>query len=107
MNNNVRIIYLYIVSFITLGMIVVGIFSTVYNFTSYIYPTSYVFFEDDTYDYSYDITTTKNSREISKTNYKREKIKDGVVSLVVVALGGILYKYHWNISKENEKKGGM
>ena len=57
MGNNFRTMYLYIVSLITLGMIVGGIVSTVNNITSYFYPDSYVFFEQessnqyDIYDY--------------------------------------------------------
>ena len=46
MSNNFRIIYLYIVCFITLSMIVGGIVATVSNIVSYIYPDSYVFFKD-------------------------------------------------------------
>ena len=99
MTSTIRTLYLYIVSFITLGMIVGGIYATVYNFSSYFYPTAYEFFNDDTDSYYYEnnkdyITDTKN-------NYKREKIKDGIVSVVVVALGGVLYKYHWNIIEKN------
>ena len=45
MGNNFRTMYLYIVSLITLGMIVGGIVSTVNNITSYFYPDSYIFFD--------------------------------------------------------------
>ena len=106
MGNNVRTIYLYIVAFITLAMIVTGITSAVNNIASYFFPDAYVFFEDDnnysyTYDnYDYDY---EEELEIERENYKTEKIKNTVVSLVVIIIGAIMYKYHWNmIEKENE-----
>ena len=81
MSNNIRIIYLYIVAFITLGMIVGGIFSTVYNITSFFCPTSYVFFEKydkSSNDYDNYSTTSSQTKEINdnnakKNNYKKEK----------------------------------
>ena len=77
MGNNFRTMYLYIVSLITLGMIVGGIVSTVNNITSYFYPDSYVFFEQESsnqYDI-YDYQDTRNN-EIKRENYKNEKIKN-------------------------------
>ena len=44
--NNIRTIYLYIVCFITLGMVVSGIASVVNNIASYYYPDSYIFYEN-------------------------------------------------------------
>ena len=103
MQSNFRIIYLYIVSLITLSMIIGGIVSAVYNIVSYIYPTSSVFYDDQTssdYSYNYNDTDNYNSttnKQIRKNNYKREKIKNAVVSIAVIIVGGILYKYHWNL----------
>ena len=103
MQSNFRTIYLYVVSLITLCMIISGIVSTVNNITSYLYPTSSVFYDDDTssnYSYSYENTTDYNSiknKQIQKDNYKKEKIKNAVVSIAVIVVGGILYKYHWNL----------
>ena len=113
MTSNMRILYLYIVAFITLGMIVGGIVSAVYNFTSYFYPTDYVFFqnttednndyyEDDSVDYE-----EQERTEAQKRNYKKQYIKSGIVSVITGALGGALYKYHWGIiEKERNKKEG-
>ena len=105
-----RTFYLYIVSLITLVMLIGGIVSTVYNITSYFFPDSYVFFEtedSDKYkydydDYDYDDYNSEKNKEIRKQNYKNGKIKNAVVSVVVIAVGGIMYKYHWNII-ENER----
>ena len=105
MGNNFRTIYLYIVSLITLGMIVGGIVSTVNNITSYFYPDSYVFFEQessnqyDIYDYE-----DKRNNEIKRENYKTEKIKNSVVSVAIIIVGGIMYKYHWNIIEKERIK---
>lgn len=105
MGNNFRTMYLYIVSLITLGMIVGGIVSTVNNITSYFYPDSYVFFEQESsnqYDI-YDYEDTKNN-EIKRENYKNEKIKNSVVSVAIIIVGGIMYKYHWNIIEKERIK---
>lgn len=91
MGNNFRTIYLYLVSFITLMMIIGGIVSTANNLTSYAYPDSYAFFNSG------------YNNKIARENYKKEKIKNAVVSSVVIVIGGIMYKYHWNIV-ENERK---
>ena len=97
MTNNIRTIYLYIISFITLGMIVGGIASVVNNITLYYYPTSYIFFnEHNSNDYIYDYSES-NEKKIQRENYKREKIKNTIVSVAVVIIGGIMYKYHWNL----------
>lgn len=108
MANNFRTIYLYIVSLITLGMIIGGIVATVNNITSYFYPDSYVFFEKESsskyiIDDDYDYDDTRNN-QIKRENYKNEKIKNAVVSIVVIAVGGIMYKYHWNIIEKERAK---
>ena len=113
MGNNVRTIYLYIVAFITLAMVVTGITSAVNNIAAYFFPSSYVFFEDVDDDYSYTSNNynydneyyeeKKEKLEIERENYKTERIKNTVVSLVVIIIGAVMYKYHWNmIEKENE-----
>lgn len=109
MASNFRTIYLYIVALITLVMIIGGIVATANNIASYFYPDSYVFFEEETSiskydsddDYDYD-STRKN--QIKRENYKNEKIKNAVVSVVVIAVGGIMYKYHWNIIEKERIK---
>lgn len=107
MASNFRTIYLYIVSLITLGMVVGGIVSTINNITSYFYPDSYAFFEQESSTYSidddYDYDTTRNN-QIKRENYKNGKIKNTVVSLVVATVGGIMYKYHWNIIEKERVK---
>lgn len=108
MANNFRTIYLYIISLITLAMIVGGIVSSVNNITSYFYPDSYVFFSETNSTSNskyndYDYETSKNNL-IKRENYKNEKIKNTVVSVVVIIVGGIMYKYHWNIIEKERIK---
>lgn len=104
MTNNVRTIYLYIVSFITLGMIVGGIASIVNNVASYYYPDAYIFFSEDSSDsdYIYDYSET-NERKIQRENYKSERIKNAIVSAAVIVIGAIMYKYHWNLIEKERK----
>lgn len=114
MANNFRTIYLYIVAMITLGMIVGGIVSTANNIASYFYPDSSVFFEEeknsyDKYDYGYDYNYNNeidNARRnaIEKGNYKNEKIKNTIVSVAVIGVGAIMYKYHWKIIEKERVK---
>ena len=105
MTNNIRIIYLYIVSFITLGMIIGGISSAVNNVASYYYPDSYIFFENkaNDKDYIYDYQE-KRENEVRKENYKSERIKNAIVSGAVIVVGSIMYKYHWNIIEKERIK---
>jgi len=110
MSSNFRIFYLYIVALIALTMIIGGIVSTVNNITSYFFPDSYVFFdEEDVSDYYYnyneeDEVETAKQNEIRRENYKNEKIKNAIVSIVVIIVGGIMYKYHWNIIEKERVK---
>lgn len=106
MANNFRTIYLYIVALITLGMIIGGIVSTVNSIASYFYPDSYVFFnEEESTKYSFDddYESTRNNL-IKRENYKREKIKNTIVSVAVVGVGVVMYKYHWKIIEKERVK---
>lgn len=107
MASNFRTIYLYIVSLITLVMIIGGIVSATNNITSYFYPDSYVFFEEKIsstkYDYDNDYDSERKN-QIKRENYKNERIKNAVVSVVVIVVGGIMYKYHWNIIEKERMR---
>ena len=101
--NSIRTIYLYIVCFITLGMVVSGIASVVNNIASYYYPDSYVFFENKYDNYVYDYSEEEEN-EIEKENFKNERIKNAIVSGAVIIIGGIMYKYHWKIIERERNK---
>ena len=114
MSNNFRTIYLYIISLITLCMIVAGIVSTVNFITAYFYPDSYVFFEEETTPtptystYNYNTTNTDYNEAqkilIRRENYKKEKIKNAVVSIAIIIVGAVMYKYHWNLIEKERIK---
>ena len=116
MSSNFRTFYLYTVALITLIMIIGGIVATVNNITSYFFPDSYVFFEEETsseyiiddnlkYDYSDEEDyNSARKNEIRRQNYKNEKIKNIEISIVVTAVGSIMYKYHWNIIEKESMR---
>lgn len=99
--NNFRTIYLYIVSFITLVMIIGGIVSTVNNFISCIFPNSSVFFNDTSY---YSNNNSDNTLQIRRNNYKNQKIKNSIISIIVIIVGTVMYKYHWNLIEKERLK---
>ena len=105
MGSNLRTLYLYIVSFITLSMIVGGIMAAIGNISAYFLPDDSAFFEDNTSSssYSYSDYDEDEVNEIERLNYKNEKIKGAIVSVVVIAVGGIMYKYHWNMIEKERK----
>lgn len=111
MANSFRTIYLYIVSLITLSMIIGGIVSTVNYVTTYFYPTSSVFFEEydetNTYNntsYNDNVVETRRNTMIEKENYKKENIKNAVVSVAIIVVGAIMYRYHWNLIEKERIK---
>ena len=113
MAKNFRTLYLYIISLITLGMIVGGIVGTVNNITAYFYPDSYVFYPDEIVDYDYEdeydykYKTKEDATriyEIRRENYKNEKIKNAVVAVAIIAVGTVMYKYHWSLIEKERKK---
>ena len=42
--------------------------------------------------------------EESKEPTKNEKIKNSVVSIAIIVVGVIMYKYHWNIIEKERIK---
>ena len=94
MANNFRTIYLYIVSLITLCMIVGGIVSTINNITSYFYPDSYIFFEENTTTSIYDTSTS-----VAYNNAKKTEIKQNKTSLL--SFGGVGGEGRWQEDRES------
>ena len=114
MNNNIRTIYLYIVSLVTLGMIVGGIVSLVNNVSLYFFPDDIAFYQEESnqnYNYyddyynSYETDYTEaQENEIEKENYRTKQIKNATVSFAVIIIGVIMYKYHWNLIEKEKNK---
>lgn len=103
MSSNMRVFYLYIVALITLLMFLIGIVFTVYNLAKYIFPNNYAFFENDDVRTTYQADVAVNYTEIDRQNYKRETIKDLIVSGLVIVFGFCLYKYNWNVIEKERK----
>ena len=101
MSSNMRVFYLYIISLISLIMFISGIVAIVYNCTRYAFPTDYAFFENEGEIYTYTKSLDTHSYETRRQNYKREAVKDIIVSGLVIGIGYSLYNYHWKtIEKE-------
>ena len=112
MSKNIRTIYLYIVSFISLFMIVVGVISTVAAMASYKYPQVY-YYDSNTYEKEYVIgnitdTSYDYNEELLKriSDRKREHLREVYSSLAIVIVGTPLFMYHWGkVQKEFKKEG--
>lgn len=110
MAKNIRILYLYVVSFIALVMIVVGFISTVNSIASYCYPVVY-YYHSSSYDYDdYKYTNYDNSyaeglaRETR--NEKRESLREGISYSAVTVVGTCLFVYHWKKIQIERKEEG-
>ncbi|MDD2376001.1 MAG: hypothetical protein PHD15_01925 [Clostridia bacterium] len=109
-SNNIRILYLYIVSFLALMAIIFGTITLVERITNYIYPVDYSY--DRSYVESYsekgvykDEVINTNSIEEQKANAQRATLRDIFTALAVIAVSIPLYSYHWvTIQKERRKE---
>lgn len=107
MAKNIRILYLYVVSFIALVMIVVGFISTVNSIASYCYPVVYYYHSsyndkyDSNYDYNYSEELARETR-----NEKRESLREGISYSAVTIVGSCLFVYHWKKIQNERKEEG-
>lgn len=108
MAKNIRIIYLYIVSFIALAMIVMGFVATVNAVASYCYPVVYYYgnsYYSDKDDYRYNSEDRYYEElAIETRNEKRESLKEGISYFAVTAVGTCLFGYHWNKIQSERKE---
>ena len=98
MSNNIRTIYLYIVSFISLVMIVGGIMSFVYSVVSYNYPVVsgyYSYKENEMFKYEDEYIEDKKQAE-------RESLRNSILSVAVIGVGVPIHIYHWKKAKNVE-----
>lgn len=109
MAKNIRIIYLYIVSFIALAMIVMGFVATVNAIASYCYPVVYYYgdsYYSDKDDYSYNSDDRYYEElAIETRNEKRESLKEGISYCAVTIVGTCLFTYHWKKIQTERKEG--
>lgn len=113
-SKNVRIIYLYIVSFIALMIIIGGLINLSSCVARYFFPTDY-------YSYGYTEPAKFNSSAIDENNttdsttsqdeyykqqienYKISALRDICTATITVVIAVILYSYHWRlVQKERE-----
>lgn len=95
MSKNIRTLYLYLVSLIALGMIVIGCISTIDECASYFFPTI---------DY-YNMTDNKEEALIKERNEKTQSIKSAISSASVAIIGVPLYMYHFGKVQKERKMG--
>ena len=96
-----RIFYLYIVSLVTLCMIVVGIVGSVNSAVSYKFPVVYNY---SVYDNGTGVGTQEKISSEEKIA-KRTSLKQTFTYLSVLACGAPLFAFHWNqIKKESDKE---
>lgn len=103
--SNMRNLYLYLVSFVSLLMIIIGIIITVQTVTDVIFPTNYYYesiapekteqlSEEDKTKYDENQTKFQENRMV-------ESKKNVVKSLIVVIVALPTFAYHWRkIEKE-------
>lgn len=100
MSKYVRTIYLYIVSFITLCMLIVGIVGTVTSLVAYKYPTVNYYSE---YSYGTQKYETGYQEDLEMT--KRSSMKEMFTFIATAVVATPLFIYHWkSILKDNEKE---
>jgi hypothetical protein len=100
-----RNLYLYLVSFVTLMMILGGIIFTVQNITDVVFPTNY-FTEVMPYEKSANLSVEEKeaydeNQKIIQENRRMDSKKNVVKSIAVVAVAFPTFVYHWRkIEKE-------
>lgn len=111
MSKYVRIIYLYIVTIISLFTCLFGLAFTVSNLVAAIIPT-----DNNLYSYPYSseynsiseyndaINNFNVNHQTRLKEVKKQNIKYGITSVVVFAVGTILYTYHSNIIEKERKE---
>ena len=100
-----RNLYLYLVSFVTLMMILGGIIFTVQNITDVVFPTNY-FTEGMPYEKSGNLSVEEKeaydeNQKVIQENRRMDSKKNVVKSIAVVAVAFPTFVYHWRkIEKE-------
>jgi len=105
--SRLRNIYLYLVSFVTLMMILGGLIFTVQNVMDVIFPTDYYY---ESYPIDKNGELSEEEKKINEENRKRaeenrrtESKKNVAKSIAVVAVALPTFLYHWR-KIESEKK---
>lgn len=100
-SKKIRVIYLYLVCLITLGMILGGVVATISNIAEYMLPEKYITY---TYNTTYGEEDGKEET-IYEEREKNENLKNIIYSITVTAIAIPFYTYHWKkIEQERVRK---
>lgn len=106
--SRLRNVYLYLVSFVSLMLILIGLIFTIQNLTDLLFPTNY-YYDTLPIDKNRQMTEEEKkayeeSQRKSEQNQRTERSKNVAksTSVVIVALPSFIY--HWR-KIEKEKKG--
>ncbi len=106
--SRLRNVYLYLVSFVSLMLILIGLIFTIQNLTDLLFPTSYYYdalpIDKDRQMTEEEKKAYEESQRKSEQNQRTERSKNVAksTSVVIVALPSFIY--HWR-KIEKEKKG--
>jgi len=108
--SKLRNIYLYLVSFVSLMMILIGLIVTAQNITDVIFPNNY-YYETAPIDKSSNMTEEQKkayqeSQKINMQNQMMNSKKNVAKSVAVVLVALPTFAYHWK-KIEKEKKEQM
>lgn len=108
-SNNIRTLYLYIVSFLSLMAIVIGTVYLVERVTNYIYPVDYAYditlekISPDTGAYPDQVNNTPTIEE-QKANAQISTLRDIFTALAIILVSAPLYTYHWTMVQKERKR---
>lgn len=105
--SKLRSIYLYLVSFVALMMILIGLIFTVQNITDVLFPTNYYYeslpIEKTGSMTEEEIKRYEESQKINQQNQQTNSKKNVAKSVAVVIVALPTFAYHWR-KIEKEKK---
>ncbi len=105
--SKLRSIYLYLVSFVALMMILIGLIFTVQNITDVLFPTNYYYeslpIEKTGGMTEEEIKRYEESQKINQQNQQTNSKKNVAKSVAVVIVALPTFAYHWR-KIEKEKK---
>lgn len=105
--SKLRNVYLYLVSFVALMMILIGLIFTVQNITDVLFPTNYYYetvpIEKEKAMSEEEKKSYEESRRINEQNQRNQDKKDVAKSIAVVVVALPTFAYHWR-KIEKEKK---
>lgn len=105
--SKLRNVYLYLVSFVALMMILIGLIFTVQNITDVLFPTNYYYeplpIEKSTGMTEKEIKAYEENQKVNEQNQRMQSKKNVAKSVAVVLVALPTFAYHWR-KIEKEKK---